>query len=67
MKDRMAQTMIAEAERNCRLMKGGTVIEYTGGSTGTSLALICAVKGYRLRKSSIIFAFSFNKCFWRYN
>ncbi|UCG01949.1 MAG: cysteine synthase family protein [Candidatus Heimdallarchaeota archaeon] len=49
MKDRMAQAMIAEAEKDDRLMKGGTVIEYTGGSTGTSLALICAVKGYRLR------------------
>ncbi len=49
MKDRMAQAMIAEAEEDGRLMKGGTVVEYTGGSTGTSLALICAVKGYRLR------------------
>jgi cysteine synthase A len=49
MKDRMAQAMIAEAEKDGRLEKGGTVIEYTGGSTGTSLALICAVKGYRLR------------------
>lgn len=49
MKDRMAQAMIAEAEKEGRLKKGGTVIEYTGGSTGTSLALICTVKGYRLR------------------
>lgn len=49
MKDRMAQAMIAEAEKDGRLKKGGTVIEYTGGSTGTSLALICAVKGFRLR------------------
>jgi cysteine synthase A len=49
MKDRMAQAMIAEAEKDGRLKKGGTVIEYTGGSTGTSLALICTVKGYRLR------------------
>ncbi len=49
MKDRMAQAMIEEAEKDGRLKKGGTVIEYTGGSTGTSLALICAVKGYRLR------------------
>jgi len=49
MKDRMAQAMIAEAEKDGRLKKGGTVVEYTGGSTGTSLALICAVKGYRLR------------------
>ncbi len=49
MKDRMALKMIAEAERDGRLKKGGTVIEYTGGSTGTSLALICAVKGYNLQ------------------
>ncbi|MHA1977069.1 MAG: PLP-dependent cysteine synthase family protein [Candidatus Hodarchaeales archaeon] len=49
MKDRMAQAMIAAAEKDGRLLKGGTVVEYTGGSTGTSLALICAVKGYRLR------------------
>ncbi|MFW9903794.1 MAG: PLP-dependent cysteine synthase family protein [Candidatus Thorarchaeota archaeon] len=49
MKDRMAQAMITEAENDHRLTKGGTVIEYTGGSTGTSLALICAVKGYKLR------------------
>ncbi len=49
MKDRMAQEMITEAEKDGRLKKGGTVIEYTGGSTGTSLALICAVKGYSLR------------------
>jgi len=49
MKDRMAQAMIAEAENDGRLKKGSTVIEYTGGSTGTSLALICAVKGYNLR------------------
>ncbi|MHA2227225.1 MAG: PLP-dependent cysteine synthase family protein [Candidatus Hodarchaeales archaeon] len=49
MKDRMAQAMIAEAEKDGRLKKGGTVVEYTGGSTGTSLALICAVKGYQLR------------------
>jgi cysteine synthase A len=49
MKDRMAQAMIEEAEKDGRLDPGGTVVEYTGGSTGTSLAFICAVKGYRLR------------------
>jgi len=49
MKDRMAQSMIARAEADGRLSPGGTVVEYTGGSTGTSLALICAAKGYRLR------------------
>jgi len=49
MKDRSAQAMIARAEADGRLEPGGTVVEYTGGSTGTSLALVCAAKGYRLR------------------
>jgi cysteine synthase A len=49
MKDRMAQSMIARAEEDGRLPPGGTVVEYTGGSTGTSLGLICAAKGYRLK------------------
>ncbi len=49
MKDRMAQAMIAGAESDGRLKPGETVVEYTGGSTGASLALICAAKGYRLR------------------
>ena len=49
MKDRMAQAMISGAEKDGRLIPGGTVIEYTGGSTGTSLALICAVKGYNIK------------------
>jgi len=49
MKDRMAQSMIARAEEDGRLAPGGTVVEYTGGSTGTSLGLICAAKGYRLK------------------
>jgi cysteine synthase A len=49
LKDRMAQAVISRAEADGRLKPGGTVIEYTGGSTGTSLALICAAKGYRLR------------------
>ena len=48
-KDRMAQTVISRAEADGRLRPGYTVIEYTGGSTGTSLALVCAAKGYRLR------------------
>ena len=48
-KDRMARAVIARAEEDGRLRPGDTVVEYTGGSTGTSLALICAVKGYRLR------------------
>lgn len=49
MKDRMAQAMISAAERDGRLKPGDTVVEYTGGSTGASLALICIAKGYRLR------------------
>lgn len=49
MKDRMAQSMIARAEADGRLRPGDTIVEYTGGSTGASLALVCAAKGYRLR------------------
>ncbi len=49
MKDRMAQAMIARAESDGRLKPGDTIVEYTGGSTGASLALVCAAKGYRLR------------------
>jgi len=48
MKDRMAQALISRAEADGRLKPGDTIVEYTGGSTGTSLALICAAKGYRL-------------------
>ena len=48
MKDRMALAMIEAAEADGRLAAGGTVVEYTGGSTGVSLSLICAVKGYPL-------------------
>ncbi|RDI43247.1 PLP-dependent cysteine synthase family protein [Nocardia mexicana] len=48
MKDRMALAMIRAAEADGRLEPGGSVVEYTGGSTGVSLALICAVQGYRL-------------------
>lgn len=47
-KDRMALAMIEGAERAGRLHPGQTVVEYTGGSTGSSLALVCAVKGYPL-------------------
>src|ERR671919_2974694 len=46
-KDRMALAMIEEAERCGELRPGMTVVEYTGGSTGSSLAFVCAVKGYR--------------------
>ena len=48
MKDRMALAMVEAAEADGRLLNGGTVVEYTGGSTGVSLALVCAVKGYPL-------------------
>ncbi|HSA93039.1 MAG TPA: cysteine synthase family protein [Terriglobales bacterium] len=48
MKDRMALAMIEAAEADGRLKDGGSVVEYTGGSTGVSLSLVCAVKGYPL-------------------
>ena len=48
-KDRMALAMIERAERDGRLQPGQTVVEYTGGSTGSSLAYVCALKGYPLR------------------
>jgi len=48
MKDRAARAMISRAEDDGRLKPGGTVVEYTGGSTGVSLALVCVAKGYRL-------------------
>lgn len=46
MKDRMALSMIEGAEKRGQLKPGGTVLEYTGGSTGSSLAMVCAMKGY---------------------
>jgi len=48
MKDRMAQAVISRAEEDGRLRPGDIIVEYTGGSTGISLALICVAKGYRL-------------------
>jgi len=48
-KDRMALAMIEAAEADGRLRPGQLVVEYTGGSTGSSLAFVCAVKGYPLR------------------
>src|SRR5690349_21885045 len=48
-KDRMALAMIEGGERRGTLHPGQTVVEYTGGSTGSSLALVCAVKGHPLR------------------
>ncbi len=47
--DRMALAMIEEAERRGDLRPGMTVVEYTGGSTGSSLAYVCAAKGYRFK------------------
>jgi cysteine synthase len=49
MKDRMALAMIEGAERDGLLSPGDTVVEYTGGSTGPSLALVCRARGYRVR------------------
>jgi len=49
MKDRMALAMVEAAEADGRLKRGGFVVEYTGGSTCVSLALVCAVKGYPLK------------------
>lgn len=48
-KDRMARSVVEEAERRGDLRPGMTVIEATGGSTGSSLAFVCGVKGYRFR------------------
>lgn len=47
MKDRMALALIEGAERRGELGSGGTVVEYTGGSTGASLAMVCAYRGYQ--------------------
>ncbi|MFL6758956.1 PLP-dependent cysteine synthase family protein [Sphingomonas sp.] len=49
MKDRMAIAVIEAAERDGRLKPGNTVVEYSGGSTGASLALVCSAKGYPVR------------------
>ena len=48
LKDRAALAMIVAAEKDGRLKSGGKVVEYTGGSNGVALALICTVKGYAL-------------------
>ena len=47
MKDRMARAMVEGAERDGLISPGDTVVEYTGGSTGPALALVCRAKGYR--------------------
>ncbi len=51
-KDRMAAAMIEGAERRGALRPGMRVVEYTGGSTGSSLAMVCAMKGYRFHPLS---------------
>src|SRR5579872_2524900 len=47
MKDRMARAVIERAAADGRLPPGGTVVEYTAGTTGISLAMVCAALGYR--------------------
>ena len=47
MKDRMALSMVEGAEKRGQLKPGGSVVEWTGGSTGSSLAMVCAARGYR--------------------
>lgn len=47
MKDRMALSMVEGAEKRGQLKPGGRVVDYTGGSTGSSLAMVCATKGYQ--------------------
>jgi len=47
MKDRMALSMVEGAERRGDIKQGGTVLDYTGGSTGSSLSMVCAMKGYK--------------------
>ncbi len=49
MKDRMGLSMIGGAERDGLIEPGTTIVEYTGGSTGPALALVCRAKGYRAR------------------
>jgi cysteine synthase A len=58
MKDRMAAAAIRNAEADGRLRPGGTVVEYTAGTTGISLALVCAAKGYGLE---IVFSDAFSE------
>jgi cysteine synthase len=48
-KDRMAHAVLSRAEQDGRLRPGDTVVEYIGGSTGASLALVCAAKRYRIK------------------
>ena len=52
MKDRMALGLISSWEADGRIKPGDTIVEYTGGSTGTSLAFVCGAKGYRMHAVS---------------
>jgi cysteine synthase A len=56
MKDRMAKAAIERAEASGRLEPGGTVVEYTAGTTGISLAFVCAARGYGIE---IVFSDAF--------
>jgi len=57
MKDRMARAVIEAAEADGRLRPGDTVVEYTAGTTGLSLAMVCAAKGYGLH---VVFSDAFS-------
>jgi len=57
MKDRMARALIERAAADGRLSPGGTVVEYTAGTTGISLAFVCAALGYR---SHFVFSDAFS-------
>ena len=58
MKDRMAKAAIEAAEADGRLVAGGTVVEYTAGTTGISLAFVCSAKGYGIE---IVFSDAFSE------
>lgn len=58
MKDRVAQAMVDRGAADGRLPPGGTVVEYTAGTTGVSLALICAARGY---KAHFVFSDAFSE------
>ena len=57
MKDRMALAAIEKAEQDGKLHPGGTIVEYTGGTTGVSLAFVAAAKGYKIK---IVFSDAFS-------
>src|SRR5438445_12597670 len=58
MKDRVARAMVDRAAADGRLAPGGTVVEYTAGTTGVSLALVCAARGY---KAHFVFSDAFSE------